>query len=93
LRGAYEEQAPVVGCGSKLFAAICASDLEGIVAKWKYGRYHSDGYTTSWFNIKNPRYSQVDGRADLFAARKPGSHSKSARPVLCPELQAVQRVL
>jgi ATP-dependent DNA ligase len=83
----------VVGCGSKLFAAICASDLEGIVAKWKYGRYHSDGCTMSWFKIKNPHYSQLDGRAHLFAARKPGSRSKSATPVLCPELHVVQRVL
>jgi len=34
--------------GSALFAAVCERDLEGVVAKWKRGRYHSDGQTTSW---------------------------------------------
>ena len=29
----------VVGRGVDLFAAVCARDLEGIVAKWKHGRY------------------------------------------------------
>ena len=33
----------VEGRGSDLFAAVCAKDLEGIVAKWTRGRYHSDG--------------------------------------------------
>jgi hypothetical protein len=73
----------VVGCGSKLFAAICASDLEGIVAKWKYGRYHSDGCTTSWLKVRNPHYSQIAGRPELFGARKADARSKSAKPVLC----------
>jgi hypothetical protein len=29
-------------------------DLKGIVAKWKRGRYHSDGQTTSWLKLRNP---------------------------------------
>jgi hypothetical protein len=33
----------VVGRSVGLFAAVCAKDLEGIVAKWKHGRYHTDG--------------------------------------------------
>jgi bifunctional non-homologous end joining protein LigD len=32
----------VVGRGDDLFAAVCATDLEGVVAEWKHGRYHSD---------------------------------------------------
>jgi bifunctional non-homologous end joining protein LigD len=31
----------VTGRGSSFFAAVCAHDLEGIVAKWKRSGYHS----------------------------------------------------
>jgi hypothetical protein len=40
-------------------------DLEGIVAKWKYGRYVS-GPETSWVKNKNPAYSQIQGRREQF---------------------------
>jgi bifunctional non-homologous end joining protein LigD len=79
--------------GAELFDAVCAGDLEGIVAKWKHGRYHSDGGVTSWLKIRNPQYSQMGGRAELFGARQVGSRSKRARPVLCPELRALQVTL
>jgi bifunctional non-homologous end joining protein LigD len=59
----------VRGRGRALFAAACAHDTEGIVAKWARGRYHADGATTSWLKIKNPAYSQMEGRAELFDAR------------------------
>jgi ATP-dependent DNA ligase len=42
--------------GVDLFTAVCAHDLEGIVAKWTCGTYHADGVTTSWLKIKNPAY-------------------------------------
>jgi hypothetical protein len=59
------------------------------VAKWKHGRYHTDGQTTSWLNVRNPDYSQMEGRHDVFAPRRSvWSRSRSARPVLCPELTA-----
>jgi bifunctional non-homologous end joining protein LigD len=77
--------------GAALFDAVCARDLEGVVAKWKRGRYHSDGFTTSWLKIRNGGYSQIEGRPELFGARRVGSPSKSAKPVLCAELQALQR--
>jgi ATP-dependent DNA ligase len=32
-------------------------ELEGLVAKWKRGRYQSDGFTTSWLKIRNQQYS------------------------------------
>jgi len=48
-----------------------------------------DGQTTSWLKIRNPEYSQVEGRPELFGARTVGARSKSARPVLCHELQAL----
>jgi CheY-like chemotaxis protein len=37
----------ITGRRSSLLAAVCAHDLEGIVAKWKRGGYHRDGLTTS----------------------------------------------
>lgn len=55
--------------GSGLFAKACDLDLEGIVAKWKDGRYVADNKRSSWVKIKNPAYSQMDGRADLFERR------------------------
>jgi bifunctional non-homologous end joining protein LigD len=55
--------------GVELFQAVCRADLEGVVAKWKQGQYHSDGVTTSWLKIKNSSYSQAIGRADAFEGR------------------------
>ncbi len=70
-----------------LFEAVRGQDLEGVVAKWKHGRYYTDGLTTSWFKIRNPEYSQVEGRREVFVPRRSAwSRSHSARPVLCREL-------
>jgi bifunctional non-homologous end joining protein LigD len=57
----------VQGRGIQLFQLMLEHDLEGIVAKRL-----SDPYlpTTAWFKIKNPAYSQQEGRADLFNARR-----------------------
>jgi bifunctional non-homologous end joining protein LigD len=51
--------------GEELFAAACERDLEGIVAKWKQGKY-VDGPDTSWVKIKNQAYSQIQGRHEQF---------------------------
>ena len=59
----------VHGRGSELFALACAHDLEGIVAKWAPGTYQSGG-RTSWLKIKNPTYSQMEGRHNLFEVRQ-----------------------
>jgi ATP-dependent DNA ligase len=56
-------------------------DLEGIVAKWKDGRYQAGTGSTSWLKIKNRAYSQVEGRHDLFAARH-GARGRAAAPRL-----------
>jgi bifunctional non-homologous end joining protein LigD len=50
--------------GKRLFAEICSRDLEGIVAKRRMGIYKDDG--TGWLKIKNPAYSQAEGRQELF---------------------------
>jgi len=56
--------------GTGLFRAACERDLEGVVGKWRHGRFESDGVTTSWVKIKNPHYSQMDGRRGLFEKRR-----------------------
>lgn len=44
-------------------------DTEGIVAKWAGGPYHTDGAKTSWVKIKNPTYTQAEGRHEFFENR------------------------
>jgi hypothetical protein len=55
-----------------LFGLACEHDLEGIVAKRCSGVYASGGRETSCFKIRNPRYSQMQGRNEFFD-RKGGS--------------------
>jgi ATP-dependent DNA ligase len=45
------------------------NDLEGIVAKRLADPYAP---RVSWFKIKNPDYSQKEGRGDLFNRPRPG---------------------
>jgi bifunctional non-homologous end joining protein LigD len=52
--------------GRDLFQAACALDLEGIVAKRKTDPY---GPNTTWYKIKNPTYTQAEGRGELFERR------------------------
>jgi ATP-dependent DNA ligase len=53
-----------------LFRLACREDLEGIVAKRKDGAY---GSRTDWVKIKNPAYSQIVGRHELFEKRYRGT--------------------
>lgn len=34
------------------------------MAKWARGTYQCDGRGTSWLRIKNPEYTQIQGRHD-----------------------------
>ncbi len=54
--------------GVELFKVVCDQDLEGIVAKFAMGLYTPEA--TTWVKIKNPRYSQVEGRQELFLKRE-----------------------
>jgi len=54
----------VIQQGRAFFAEICARDLEGIVAKRTLGIYKDDGNT--WLKLKNPTYSQAEGRHELL---------------------------
>jgi bifunctional non-homologous end joining protein LigD len=65
----------VVARGVDLFRAVCEQDLEGIVAKLSSGRYEPEA--TSWVKIKNPVYSQGEGRVDLFFRKPPTSATSS----------------
>jgi len=53
--------------GRALFNAVCEHDLEGMVAKLARGRY--DLTAPTWVKIKNPNYSQREGRHELFEQR------------------------
>jgi len=61
------EALSVAGRGRELFELMCTNDLEGIVAKRL-----ADPYDTRvrWLKIKNPDYSQKEGRAELFNRAK-----------------------
>ena len=54
--------------GKRFFEEICARDLEGVVAKRKQGVYKHDGI--GWLKIRNPTYSQAEGRHELLTRRK-----------------------
>jgi len=53
--------------GRDLFAAAERLDLEGIVAKRKADVYAPE---TVWYKIKNPAYTQAEGRWELFQRRR-----------------------
>ena len=54
------------GSGTELFRLACQLDLEGIVAKKADSPYGESAAEPHWIKIKNPQYSQKEGRADLF---------------------------
>jgi bifunctional non-homologous end joining protein LigD len=72
--------------GMALFREARRMDLEGIVAKWTRGPYHGDGVNTSWLKIKNPGYSQMTGRRELFERRRDRA-SRSRRGWMAPVLR------
>ena len=53
--------------GGELFERACGLELEGIVAKRRNRLYTPK--ETSWVEIKNPNYSQAEGRRELFEKR------------------------
>jgi len=53
--------------GCEFFRRICELDLEGIVAKRAGSTYRvTEQPSRDWIKIKNPEYSQKEGRAELF---------------------------
>jgi bifunctional non-homologous end joining protein LigD len=76
----------LAGRGRDLFRAACERDLEGIVAKWARGPYHTDGRSTSWLTIKNPDYTQMRDRHELFSARAFEGSSAGKSSIRIPAL-------
>jgi bifunctional non-homologous end joining protein LigD len=52
--------------GKLLFEEVCERNLEGMVAKRRMGQYAEHG----WLKIKNAKYTQAEGRHDMFNAFK-----------------------
>jgi bifunctional non-homologous end joining protein LigD len=50
--------------GKLLFEEVCERNLEGMVAKRRMSVYAEHG----WLKIKNPNYSQSEGRQEIFQA-------------------------
>ncbi len=53
-----------------LFEQCCKLDLEGVVAKPKLSPYRELGGKPLWVKVKNPDYSQAEGRSELFERRR-----------------------
>jgi ATP-dependent DNA ligase len=68
--------------GQDFFRVVCEHDLEGIVAKPKYGPYYVDGLRTNSLKIKNPTYSQLAAREDLFETNGAMPRSRRRAPQL-----------
>jgi bifunctional non-homologous end joining protein LigD len=56
--------------GKALFKEVCARDLEGIVAKPAISFYRLVRRRSPWIKIRNPKYSQKEGRRELFEKRR-----------------------
>jgi ATP-dependent DNA ligase len=50
----------------RLYELACQLDLEEIVAKRAASLYGQTAKGEEWVKIKNPAYSQKEGRRDLF---------------------------
>ena len=85
----YVEDLRERGCA--LFAEACRRDLEGVVAKWHDGHYETDGVSTSWVKVKNPSYSQIRGRRELFDARSDRRQAHRARSAAILRLENSRR--
>jgi bifunctional non-homologous end joining protein LigD len=59
----------VEAAGKAMFAEICARDMEGIVCKPAISPYRPIAGKSPWIKVKNPHYSQAEGRKELFDER------------------------
>ena len=57
------EALSITGRGCELFEFMCSNHLERIAAKRLTDPYEP---RVQWLKVKNPSYSQTDGRGDLF---------------------------
>jgi bifunctional non-homologous end joining protein LigD len=52
--------------GRAMFAEVCKRDMEGIVAKPVISLYRNVRGESPWLKIKNPNYTQKEGRGEMF---------------------------
>jgi bifunctional non-homologous end joining protein LigD len=77
--------------GTQLYRFASEYDLEGIVAKWKYGSYLPNSNATTWIKIKNPDYTQAEGRGDFFDSHTTRNSNSAANVrLLEPELLGIK---
>jgi bifunctional non-homologous end joining protein LigD len=77
--------------GTQLYRFASEYDLEGIVAKWKFGSYLPNSTATTWIKIKNPAYTQAEGRGDFFDSQTiRNSNSAADVRLLEPELLGIK---
>ena len=77
--------------GLQIFDFACQNDLEGVVAKWKFGSYLPNSNATTWIKIKNPDYSQMEERIERFERFLERRKAPSAKiRLLEPELLGVE---
>jgi hypothetical protein len=74
--------------GTALFQRVCKMDLEGIVSKHSLASYTTE--RTTWFKIKNPKYSQMEGREELFERER---HKEPVAGWHCCELACAEMEL
>ena len=60
----------ISGKGVELFEMARNLDLEGVVAKPKVSPYRRLDGKPLWIKVKNPDYSQAQGRRELFDSRR-----------------------
>lgn len=60
----------IEGKGKRMYEQICQRDMEGIVCKPMISPYRTIRGTTTWIKVKNPKYSQAEGRGELFNKRR-----------------------
>jgi bifunctional non-homologous end joining protein LigD len=73
--------------GRDLFAAACARDLEGIVAKWARAKY-TPGKRTTWAKVKNPEYSHMRDRGELMDQKPRPARMTMPRLVIAADVIA-----
>ena len=70
--------------GIAIFERVCALDLEGIVAKYKFDKYEEDRKRSTWFKIRNRKYSQMVDRAGCSSEIVTVSQSPGGIPAKLP---------
>ena len=75
------EALSITGRGCELFELMCSNHLEGIAAKRLTDPYEP---RVQWLKVKNPSYSQADGRGDLSNGQRRGARAIGGVAVTAP---------